>query len=153
MVGDAAGRMVNVIIQMPQRMVDVWNAAFGDEERDPNGPLSVVGVGRIAGEVVSTDQVPVADRVSFVVGLLGNVNIALFIFNLVPLMPLDGGHVAGALYEGLKRMWAKLRRKPDPGPVDTAKMVPVTFAVVVVLGAMTLLLIYADIVKPVSIFG
>ena len=153
MVGDAAGRMVNVIIQLPQRMVGVWNAAFGSAERDPNGPLSVVGVGRIAGEVVSTDQVPVAERVQFVVGLLGNVNIALFIFNLVPLMPLDGGHVAGAVYEGLKRMWARLRRKPDPGPVDTAKMVPVTFAVVVVLGAMTLLLIYADIVKPVSIFG
>ena len=153
MVGDAAGRMVNVIIQLPQRMVGVWNAAFGSAERDPNGPLSVVGVGRIAGEVVSTDQVPVAERVQFVVGLLGNVNIALFIFNLVPLMPLDGGHVAGAVYEGLKRMWARLRRKPDPGPVDTAKMVPITFAVVVVLGAMTLLLIYADIVKPVSIFG
>lgn len=74
-------------------------------------------------------------------------------FNLVPLMPLDGGHVAGAIYEGIKRRLFKLFGKGDPGPVDTAKMVPVTFAVVIVLGAMSLLLVYADIVKPVSLFG
>ena len=68
-------------------------------------------------------------------------------------MPLDGGHVAGALYEGAKRGIARIRRKPDPGPVDTARMVPVTFVVVIVLGAMSVLLMYADIVKPVALFG
>ena len=68
-------------------------------------------------------------------------------------MPLDGGHIAGALYEGAKRRLAKLFGRPDPGPVDTARMVPVTFVVVLLLGAMTLLLVYADLVKPVSLFG
>lgn len=152
-VGQQVEHVAGVIIRLPERMVDTWQAAFGTEERDPNGPMSVVGVGRLAGEVASMDQAPIAARAQFMFSLLGSLNVALFVFNLVPLMPLDGGHVAGALYEGLKRGIAKIRRKPDPGPVDTAKMVPVTFAVVIVLGAMSVLLMYADIVKPVSLFG
>ncbi|RGE21044.1 PDZ domain-containing protein [Leucobacter sp. wl10] len=152
-VGQNVERVVGVVVRLPERMVDIWNAAFGTEERDANGPMSVVGVGRLAGEVVSLDEAPVAARAQMMFGLLGSLNVALFVFNLVPLMPLDGGHIAGALYEGAKRGIARLRRKPDPGPIDTAKMVPVTFAVVVVLGAMSALLMYADIVKPVSLFG
>lgn len=152
-VGENIANVAGVIIGLPQRMVDIWNAAFGGEERDPNGPIGVVGVGRLAGEIVSMDEAPVAARAQTMFGLLGSLNVALFVFNLVPLMPLDGGHVLGALYEGAKRGWARIRRKPDPGPVDTAKMVPVTFVVVVVLGAMSLLLLYADIVKPITLAG
>ena len=152
-VGENVARVAGVVVQLPQRMVDTWNAAFGAGERDPNGPMSVVGVGRLAGEIVSLDEAPVAARVQSVLGLLGSLNIALFVFNLLPLMPLDGGHVVGAIYESIKRGFAKLRGKPDPGPIDAAKMVPVTFAVVLVLGAMMVLLVYADLVKPVSFFG
>ncbi|WP_025133061.1 RIP metalloprotease [Leucobacter sp. PH1c] len=152
-VGENVARVAGIVVQLPQRMVDTWNAAFGAGERDPNGPMSVVGVGRLAGEIVSLDEAPVAARVQSVLGLLGSLNIALFVFNLLPLMPLDGGHVLGAIYEAIKRGIAKLRGKPDPGPVDTAKMVPVTLVMVVVFGAMTVLLVYADLVKPVSLFG
>ena len=66
------------------------------------GPL-----GRAAGELTALDGVPVVDKAYTMVGMLASLNIALFVFNLVPLMPLDGGHIAGALYEGLKRGWAK----------------------------------------------
>jgi Zn-dependent protease len=77
---------------------------------------------------------------------------ALFVFNLIPLLPLDGGHVAGALWEGLKRKGAKILGKADPGHVDVAKALPVAYTVALFLITMSAILIYADIVKPVKLF-
>jgi membrane-associated protease RseP (regulator of RpoE activity) len=150
--GDNITRVAGIILNLPQRMVDVANAAFGPGERDPNGPISVVGVGRVAGEIAAIDEIPVIDKAAGLIGILASLNIALFVFNMVPLLPLDGGHIAGALWEAIRRGFAKLFRRPDPGPVDLAKLMPLTLAVVVVLGCMSALLIYADIVKPIALF-
>jgi membrane-associated protease RseP (regulator of RpoE activity) len=152
-VGAQVGAVANVIVHLPQRMVDVWNAAFGPGQRDPNGPISVVGIGRAAGELTALNGVPVVDKVYTMIGMLASLNIALFVFNLIPLLPLDGGHIAGALWEGFRRTLAKLFKRRDPGPVDMAKLMPLTFVVVVILGGMSVLLVYADIVKPVNLFG
>ena len=81
--------------------------------------------------------------------MMGSLNLTLFLFNLIPLMPLDGGQAAGAVFEQLRRWWCRLRGHPDPGPVDLARVLPLTAAVVVAFIGMTVLLIVADIVKPV----
>lgn len=151
MVGDNIARVAQLIVTLPQRLVDLVVTIFGPQERDPESLIGVVGIGRIAGEITSLDSVPVADRAAALVQVLASLNIALFVFNLIPLPPLDGGHIAGALIEAIRRFFAKLFRRPDPGPVDTAKVIPITVVVALLLGAMTVLLIVADIIKPISI--
>lgn len=142
----------NFIITMPERIVEMWNAGFGGAERDPNGPMSVVGVGRITGEVAAETSIPVVDRIATIVQLVASVNIALGVINLVPLPPLDGGHVLAALIDGIRRRLAKLFGRPDPGPFDTAKLLPVTLVIAGCLMAMSALFIYVDIVNPIRLF-
>ncbi|MGX1695060.1 M50 family metallopeptidase [Microbacterium keratanolyticum] len=144
--------VASLVINLPARLWDVGVSLFTGSERDPNGPLSVVGVGRIAGEVAATDA-PVTNRLVFLLSLLGSLNIALFVFNLIPLLPLDGGHVVVALWDGLRRAWAKLFRRPPPAPVDATRLVPLTVIVAVLLIGMGALLLVADLFNPVKLFG
>ncbi|THE06205.1 PDZ domain-containing protein [Microbacterium oleivorans] len=149
---DQTGRVVGIIWQLPARVYQTAVDTVTGAGRDPNGPLSVVGAGRLAGEVAATEA-PILNRVSGMLALLGSLNIALFVFNLVPLLPLDGGHVVVALWDGLKRVWAKLTGRRAPRPVDATKLVPVTYIVVIALVLMGGTLILADIVNPVQLFG
>ena len=157
-VGEQLVNTAGVILKIPQKMVGVVQAAFGSGARDPNGPVSVVGVGRMAGDATAGKIPWIGGETGmspfvFLLSLMASLNLALFVFNLVPLLPLDGGHVAGALWEGAKRRIASLRGRPDPGHVDVAKALPVAYAVSSVLIVMSVLLIYADVVKPISLGG
>jgi len=153
LIGDQLSRTAGVVFRIPQKMAGIAKAAFGGGVRDPNGPMSVVGVGRVAGEVANGVADSGASKLVILISLIGSLNIALFVFNLIPLLPLDGGHAAGALWEGLKRQMARLRGRPNPGYVDVAKALPVAYAVSIALIGMSVLLIYADLVNPIKIGG
>lgn len=158
-IGDVFGQMGHLtaatgraLAHMPQRMVGVVQAAFGGADRAQNSPMSVVGASRVAGEIASYDA-PISDRIASFVQWLGAVNLFLALFNFIPLLPLDGGHILGALIEGFRQGIARLFRRPDPGYVDVAKALPIAYAAASVLIVMGVLLIYADIVSPVRLTG
>lgn len=151
-IGSGIARTAGVIFNLPEKMAGVFQAAFTSEKRDVDGPISVVGVGRVAGEISAMDGVAVTSKFMILLSLLASLNLALFVFNLIPLLPLDGGHIAGALYESVRRRIAKLFGREDPGPVDIIKLLPLTYFVAIILMGMGVLLIYADIVKPISLF-
>ncbi|MGO1173495.1 MAG: M50 family metallopeptidase [Actinomycetaceae bacterium] len=151
---DQLAGTAEIIVRLPVALVDIGRATLGLQERDP-GVVGLVGVGRFAGEIASVEapEYTPVQRTADLLSLLGALNMTLFVFNLVPLLPLDGGHVAGALWEGLRRSVARLRGRPDPGPADTARLLPLTYVVVGFMLLMTVLLIVTDIVVPVSLTG
>jgi membrane-associated protease RseP (regulator of RpoE activity) len=72
-------------------------------------------------------------------------------FNLLPLLPLDGGHIAIAWFERARSWIAGKLGRPNPGLVDYEKLMPLTYTVVLIGGAFTLLTVAADIVNPITI--
>jgi len=141
---------IAALFEFPARVFGLAGDLFTEAPRDPEGPVSVIGIGRISGEIASSESVPAVYKVGDLITLLASVNLFLFVFNMVPVLPLDGGHIAGAVYEGARRQIARVRRKPLPGPVDTAKMLPVAYVMSLVLLAMSAIVILADIIKPIA---
>jgi membrane-associated protease RseP (regulator of RpoE activity) len=142
---------VKALGTFPVKIYHVARAAAGLEERDQNSPMSVVGAGRVAGELTSAPAASPGERFFSVLLLIAGLNLFLGMLNLVPLLPLDGGQMAGALYEGARRGVARLLRRPDPGAVDIAKLLPVGYVMAGLILVVSLVLIYADIVAPVSL--
>ncbi|MFI5491087.1 M50 family metallopeptidase [Actinoplanes sp. NPDC051859] len=132
--------------RIPEKVPALWNSITGDE-RDPDTPISVVGASRLGGEAIEKG-VPEIFLMIFI-----SLNVFIGLFNLLPLLPVDGGHIAIAWFERA-RSWVYARlKKPDPGRVDYYKLMPLTYAVILIGGAFTLLTITADVVNPISIFS
>ena len=148
---DLTYRSAAALLTLPIRIYElVDETLIGGGERSINSPVSVVGASRLGGEIAAMQQ-PVTAKVATFLGLAASLNLFLFLFNLLPILPLDGGHVAGALYESVKRFIARVRGKPDPGPVDTARLLPVAYVVAAVLLGVGLVVIWADLVKPITL--
>jgi membrane-associated protease RseP (regulator of RpoE activity) len=113
---------------------------------------SVVGAAEATGAAVAAN-VGWQYKVSFVLLLIASLNIFVGAFNLLPLLPLDGGHVAVVVWERIRAWFARLRGRPDPGLVDMTKLLPVSFSIFMVLMFFGIALVLADIVNPVNIAG
>jgi membrane-associated protease RseP (regulator of RpoE activity) len=113
---------------------------------------SIYGAAAATGDEVASNQ-GWQYKVSFVLLLIASLNIFVGIFNMLPLLPLDGGHVAIVIWERIRAAFARLRGRPDPGLVDISKVLPVCFSIFVLVMFLGLILVAADIVNPLKIAG
>ncbi|MGF1242246.1 M50 family metallopeptidase [Streptomyces sp. 2-6] len=148
--GDRLGEAVDSIASLPGKIPALWDAAFDGAPRQPDSPMGVVGAARVGGEIFTLD-IPPTQQLAMALMLVAGFNLSLFLFNMLPLLPLDGGHIAGALWEALRRNVARVLRRPDPGPFDVAKLMPVAYVVASVFICFTALVLIADVVNPVKI--
>ncbi|MER6937580.1 site-2 protease family protein [Nocardioides sp. NPDC127514] len=149
--GVMAENAVHSLLRLPVKVWHVALAIVGVEERSADSPVSIVGGGRIAGEIAAHEGLDVGEKVASFAFLVGGFNLFIGIFNFVPLLPLDGGHIATALWEGIRRAFAKVFRRPEPGHADPAKLLPVAYVVASALLVMGVVLIVADLVVPLHL--
>ncbi len=144
--GRVFAAMGGAIGRIPEKIPALWNSLSG-KPRDPNTPISVVGASRLGGETVEHGAW------WLFLNILITLNFFVGVFNLLPLLPLDGGHIAIAWFERLRSwIYARLHR-PDPGRVNYLKLMPFTYAVILIFGGFTVLTVAADIVNPITIFS
>jgi len=149
--GYTAEQTVEAVIRLPQRVWGVARAIVGLQQRSEDSPVSIVGGSRLAGETVSLKGFPISDKLAYLLMLIGGFNFFIGAFNFIPLLPLDGGHIASALWEAVRRGAARLRGRPDPGHVDAAKLLPVAYVMASAMLAMSLVLIVGDVVVPLHV--
>ena len=154
-VGETFTGTVSVVARLPIALWDVGRSIFTGAPRDSGGVMSVVGIGRIAADATSSDVTASSGgwmrSAALLLSILASLNMALFVFNLLPFPPLDGGHIVPAIYEWIRRGLARVRGREVPPPVDTARLMPLTYTMGAILVAMTVLLMIADIVVPISL--
>lgn len=142
---------VKSLAKLPEKVPALWGATVRGEERDANGLVGVVGVARVSGEAVGSDKLTPMERLATFVLIVASLNIFVGIFNLLPILPLDGGHMAVAIADEIRAFFARLRGRPRPAPIDVTVLTPITMVVFVVLACLTVLLLVADVINPVTL--
>jgi membrane-associated protease RseP (regulator of RpoE activity) len=149
--GYTAELTVEAVVRLPQRVWGVAKAIVGLQPRDQDSPVSIVGGSRLAGETVSLEGFPLTEKLVYLMMLIAGFNFFIGAFNFIPLLPLDGGHIASALWEAVRRAVARVRGRPDPGFVDAARLLPIAYVMASFMLAMSLVLIVGDFVVPLHL--
>lgn len=142
---------VKSLAKLPEKIPALWGATVRGEERDANGLVGVVGVARVSGEAVGSHKLTPMERLATFLLIVASLNIFVGIFNLLPILPLDGGHMAVAIADEIRAFLARLRGRPRPAPIDVTVLTPITMVVFVILALLTLLLLVADVINPVTL--
>jgi membrane-associated protease RseP (regulator of RpoE activity) len=146
---DLLNNSVTSLIALPTKIPALVRQTFGNEERDAQGLVGVVGVARVSAQTASDPKLESREKVATFLIIIASLNIFVGVFNLLPLLPLDGGHMAVAIVDGLRRVNAKRRKLSPPAPIDVERLLPLTLAVFALLAVLSLLLLTADIFNPI----
>lgn len=141
---------VKALISLPTKIPALWSQTVGNKPRDAQGMVGVVGVARLSGEAVGSKKLTISERFATFIVIIAQLNIFVGIFNLLPILPLDGGHMAVAIADEVRAFLARLRGRKRPAAIDVAVLTPITMVVFVLLAGLTLLLLVADVVNPVN---
>jgi membrane-associated protease RseP (regulator of RpoE activity) len=142
---------VKSLFTLPAKIPDLIRQTFGGEERDPNGLVGVVGAARVSGDAVSSEKLDNTERLGTFLLIVASLNIFVGLFNLLPILPLDGGHMAVAIADEFRAFIARLRGRPRPAGIDVNVLTPITLGVFAVLAVLTVILLIADIFNPISL--
>ncbi len=142
---------LTALISLPSKIPDLINQTFGNEERDPEGLVGVVGVARVSGETAETKALTGREKIATFVLIIASLNLFVGMFNLLPLLPLDGGHMAVAIADGVRNTRAKAKGLAKPAPFDVERLTPITMVVFIFMASLSLLLLTADILNPVRL--
>ena len=140
-----------LMLQLPMQAISAIGEINPNTPRDQNGAISIIGLGQFSGQIAANADISWQDKLASQLSLLMSLNVALFVFNMVPLVPLDGGHIAAGIYEWIKRGIWRVRGKTLDTPVDTSRMMPIAYFVAGLLLLLSLILIVRDIVNPLHI--
>ena len=154
----AAGRTPALVGQLVTGTADAL-AHFPDKlktifspNRDPAGAVGVIGISRVSGDILSLPDESVAVRIASFLLIVAGVNFFVGVFNMLPLLPLDGGHLAVLGYEQGRHRLRRARGYRGPVKrVDLNKLLPATYAVVAIFAVLTVVLATADIVNPINL--
>jgi membrane-associated protease RseP (regulator of RpoE activity) len=142
---------IQALVSLPTKIPSLVRQTFFGEQRDSNGLVGIVGVARASAQTANSGDLSLREKLATFLLIIASLNIFVGIFNLLPILPLDGGHMAVAIVEAIRRRFARAQGKPDPGPIDVEKLTPITLVVFVALSILTLLLLAADIFNPIDL--
>ena len=151
--GSMVVQSVKSLALLPTKIPELWGQTFGGQERDVDGLVGVVGVARVSGETLASGDQNWSQRIGTFLLIIASLNIFVGVFNLLPILPLDGGHMAVAIADEIRAFIARLRGRPRPPAINVQVLTPITAVVVIILIALTLLLLVADIINPISLNG
>ena len=103
----------------------------------------------MSGETASTKALTVREKIATFVLIIASLNLFVGMFNLLPLLPLDGGHMAVAIADGVRNFLARRRGLAKPEPFDVERLTPITMVVFLIMAALSVLLLTADILNPI----
>ena len=139
------------LVALPSKVPALWGQTVRGEERDANGLVGVVGVARVSGQAVGDAHLSISERAATFILIVASLNIFVGLFNLLPILPLDGGHMAVAIADEIRALFARVRKRPRPAAIDVTVLTPITMVVFVILASLTLLLLVADVINPVTL--